>query len=862
MSMPGATRRSAWVRRSPPAYRIMNLKRLLQPPDFDAAGELSSTDAYRLWLARLLTLASSASISILTLSAAFAARTNAPDLFQHLLLDFLPLGSSLIVLIYLLRRDPDAGYSDAPLFAWLLSLWIYLLLDVIASSGMNTLYVSVMLFLLLLAGLLLDSGRFIAFASIIVIGLASVMLLDLAGALPTGGLYPALLTRLERELAVFDGRVSRLLVWFGSIANLALAAGLLHFYNRSVDYSLSRSRRELQERRTVEAALRRSQERYRNFIEHSFEGVWQIRFEPPIPLSLPPAEQIDRIFQTGRVSDANHAQARMLGAADRDDLIGMQISELFGDRENPSLPGSQFSADMLDLIASGYRQFERETSYISTPSTRRTFSISTVGIIDHGADGDTLVSLWGSQRDITAQRAAQAALQLRNDQLTTLHRIAAGLATIKDLSSVLMEVLSSLKAALPLDAFYVALYDEAALRMRFPLVYDQGIFYPEQAEVEPPEWLAPVLTNRRPLRFNRTPEQIEAQRASGALRVGNRRLVSASILAAPLQVGARLIGVISVQSYTPDAYNDQQLDFLALAAQGVAAAVDNATLYEDLERELQERVKAENALQELNAELESRVEQRTAELENAVKELEAFSYSVSHDLRSPLRSIDGYSRFLLADYSDCLDAEGRLFLANVRQAAQRMGVLIDNLLDLSRVSRLDLHLQPVDLSALVEEIAAALRLVDPGRLVEFKIEPGLSALADPHLVRLALENLVDNAWKFTSRAPLARIEFSRIDPADAAAAYPGPPFPPPDGGAGPECLCFCLRDNGAGFDMRYADMLFKPFSRLHGEEEFDGTGIGLAGVRRIIERHRGRIWAEGAVDRGAAFFFTLPAAEN
>lgn len=839
----------------------MNLKRLLQPPDFDAAGALSSTDAYRLWLARVLTLGVSASILIFTLPALFSS-TAAPDLLQHLLLDFLPLGLSLSVLIYLLRRDPDAGYSDAPIFTWLLGLWIYLLLDVIASGGVNPPYGSLMLVLLLLAGLLLDSQMFIAFAAMAILSLASATMLDLTGALPTGGMHPNLFARLNQELPSAGGVTSKLLVWFGSIANLALAAGLLYFYNRSIDYSLARSRRELQERRAVETALRRSQERYRNFIEHSFEGVWQVRFERPIPVSLPPAEQLDRIFQTGYVAEANNAQALMFGFADRDDLIGRQLSVLFGDRRDPSVPNPQFRADMLDLIASGYRRSEHETASFGLFKDRL-LSVSTVGIIDSSAKRDVLVGLWMSQRDITAQRSAQAALQLRNDQLTTLHRIAAGLATIKDLRSVLMEVLTNLKAALPLDAFYVALYDEAAHRLRFPLVYDQGIFYPEQAEVQPPEWLAPVLNDRTPLRFNRTPEQIDAQRASGALRIGNRRLVAASILAAPLQVGARLIGVISVQSYTPDVYNDQQLDFLAVAAQGVAAAVDNATLYEDLERELQERVKAENALQELNAELECRVEQRTAELENAVKELEAFSYSVSHDLRTPLRSIDGYSRFLLADYSDRLDAEGRTFLANIRHAAQRMGVLIDNLLDLARVSRLELHPRSVDLSALVEEIAAALRLDDPGRSVEFKIEPGLSAHADPHLVRLALENLIDNAWKFTARAPLARIEFCRIDPSEAAAARPfAPPHPPPDGGADPEpeIRIFCLRDNGAGFDMRYVDKLFKPFSRLHPEDEFSGTGIGLAGVRRIIDRHGGEIWAEGAVDRGAAFFFTLPAA--
>lgn len=868
----------------------MTLKRLFSQPSPDETGPLASTDAYRLWLARIVAAAASLGILLLSLLAVIAAPSDAPQTLLLLLLDLLPLASSLLALAYLLRRDAHAPYNDRPVFIWLLSLWLYLLLDVFTTSGMRAPYGSSLLLLLLIAGLLLNGRRFRAFAAITVITLVLGMALDQAGALPTGGLHPELLARLDLGAAApagAAGSLSPLSVWIGSILNMLIASGLLYLYNRSIHFSLTRSRRELLERRAAEQALRQSQERYRNFIEHSFEGVWLIQFDQPILTDLPPAEQAQLIYTTGYISEANQAQARMTGFTNRADLIGMRLTDLFvsssrfdpGDGDGvdalaSAVPGAQippeFAATLVDLVTSGYRQFEHEMPEFSVLDERRIFLVSTVGVLTSPAPGTPvlLTGLWSSRRDVTASRLAQAALQRRNDQLTTLHRIAATLATFKDLNGVLMEVLSSLKSSLPLDVFYVALYDEPSDRMRYPLVYDSEKFFATIGDNKAPDWLLTLLETRRPLRVNRTPEQIESRRCAGPLFIGDRSRVSASLLAAPLQVGARLIGVISVQSYALSAYDEQHLEFLTLASQNVAVAIDNAALYENLQRELHERIKAENALQQLNVELERRVERRTAELETAVRELEAFSYSVSHDLRGPLRAIDGYSRFLIEDYSDRLDGEGRLFLDNVRKAAQRMGLLIDDLLNLSRVSRLDVRLQKVDLSALVKDIAAVLRLRDPNRAVEISVQPELAACADPNLLRLALENLMDNAWKFTARTSQARIEFTRIDL--------GAERPPPEQAplhlereeeqgegeissvSGPAGLTFCLRDNGAGFDMRYIDKLFKPFSRLHGVEEFEGTGIGLAGVKRIIERHGGEIWAEGSIGGGAAFYFTLP----
>lgn len=251
-------------------------------------------------------------------------------------------------------------------------------------------------------------------------------------------------------------------------------------------------------------------------------------------------------------------------------------------------------------------------------------------------------------------------------------------------------------------------------------------------------------------------------------------------------------------------------------------------------RDVTQQKRAESRIQQLNETLA----QRARELENANKELESFSYSVSHDLRTPLRSIDGFSQALLEDYKDLLDDQGLEFLQRIRAATSRMGELIDDLLNLSRITRAEMRHEDVDLSQMARENAARLRQAGPEREVKFVIEDGLVAHADRRLLRVALENLMGNAWKFSSNEARATIEVgAMMDEAHE--------------------LVFFVRDNGAGFNMEYADKLFGAFQRLHALSEFEGTGVGLATVQRIINRHGGKIWAEAEEGRGATFYFTL-----
>ena len=280
--------------------------------------------------------------------------------------------------------------------------------------------------------------------------------------------------------------------------------------------------------------------------------------------------------------------------------------------------------------------------------------------------------------------------------------------------------------------------------------------------------------------------------------------------------------------------------FIAASAPNPAQGGNLCVVVSDLteQKQFERLAAAEAALRASAAELEDRVAERTAQLEASNRELEAFSYSVAHDLRSPLRGIDGFSQVLLEDYQDQLDATARHYLERIRKGTQRMGQLIEGLLKMSQLNRSRITPEPVDLSSLAGKILEDCARSDPGRQVATWVQPGMRLQADRQLLQVVLENLIGNAWKFTAASPAPRIEV-------AEAAAPG-------GGR-----AVCIRDNGVGFDMKYDRKVFEVFERLHQDKDFEGTGIGLAIVQRIIQRQGGQVWAEGEPGKGAAFFFTL-----
>ena len=289
-----------------------------------------------------------------------------------------------------------------------------------------------------------------------------------------------------------------------------------------------------------------------------------------------------------------------------------------------------------------------------------------------------------------------------------------------------------------------------------------------------------------------------------------------SLVMVPIRAGAP-IGAIGNYWATPHQATPDEIEMIQALADCTSLAFENVAAYENLEQ---------------------RVQQRTAELQEANSELEAFTYSVSHDLRAPLRAVQGYSDMLLKDAAPALQGQALLFAQSIQSSAQRMGTLIEDMLSLSKVTRTEVRTRPVHIGAMARDILNTLQATAPQRQVHLGVDQTLMAEGDSGLLRLALENLLSNAWKFTGKKEEARITFSAEPQHDGR-------------------LVYCVADNGAGFDMAYVQQLFEPFRRLHRESEFPGTGVGLAIVRRVIQKHGGEIWVQAARDKGASFHFTL-----
>ena len=557
----------------------------------------------------------------------------------------------------------------------------------------------------------------------------------------------------------------------------------------------------LQEDRQAE--LRASEQRYRALFERTSDAVF--------------IRSLD-----GTNLEANQQAADMLGYS-LDELAGLSIADVVVPSEYDD------SQERLDQLREGQTLPIYELTFRRKDGVEVPAEVNAALVYD--AAGNPL-HIQNIVRDITQRRRAEilrerllSALQRRSTQLQTSAQISKSASMILDTELLINHAVNLIQKRF--QFYYVGLFlvDEAADEAGVEYaVLKAGTGEAGQRMLEAGYRLAVGGDSAIGWCVANAEPNVALDVGPGAVRFNNPVLPDTrSELALPLISHGQCIGALTVQSTQGAAFTRDDTSVLQTMADQLAIAIENARLYNRVRRHA--------------AELEERVAERTAELAAVNKELEAFAYSVSHDLRAPLRSIGGFSQALLEDYESDLDAIGQDYLRRVVAASQHMGQLIDDLLQLSRLTRREMRREQVDLSALARSVAARLREAEPHRHVEFVIAERVFARGDERLLTVVLENLLGNAWKFTSRRPEARIEFG-VTRHDGQTAY-------------------YVRDDGAGFDMTYAGRLFRPFQRLHSEGDFEGTGIGLTTVQRVVHRHGGRVWASGKPDQGATFYFTL-----
>jgi PAS domain S-box-containing protein len=573
-------------------------------------------------------------------------------------------------------------------------------------------------------------------------------------------------------------------------------------------------RHELAERRQVEQALRESETRYRLISEVSSDYMFSSRLNDQDELAL---NWVAGAFEaiTGYGYEEYVAEGGWRAHLHPDDEIQDQ-RDMAGLAENKPVI-TEVRTRRKDGV---YRWVRVYANPVWDAGRRR------------------LVGIYGGVQDVSARRAADDTLRRRVAELDGLNRVSQILVAQPELGPLLRQVGEEIQALFQAPVLYIALLDPTTQLLHFYFHYQNN-----RHEETPPlasglgmtSW---VMEHRQPVLINSD----WARTAAGYNVYYPDGQAAAASLSVPLQVGERAIGVISLQDMVHEnVFDDDDVRQLTTVAATLAVGIDNARLHTALERELEERRQAEEAVRHLNAELENRVRERTLELQAANQELESFAYSVSHDLRAPLRSVDGFAHLLLDEFADGWADPARRYLIRVMESSQRMGQLIDDLLSFSRLSRKMLNRSRVSPAGLVTEVLDELRAEMAGREVEVRVGDLPDCDADPALLRQVFVNLIGNAVKYTGRRAQARIEIGWADGA------------------------YFVRDNGAGFDMAYEDKLFGVFQRLHSDSEFEGTGIGLAIVERIVARHGGRAWAEGELDKGATFYFSLaaaPAAEH
>ncbi len=577
------------------------------------------------------------------------------------------------------------------------------------------------------------------------------------------------------------------------------------------------------ERRRAEESLRESENRLRFAMEGANDGLWDVQ------------------MKTGAVYLSPRG-CEILGYRPEE---MEQVAKVWNDLVHPGDMAE--TTRQLNAHLEGRSPLFAVEQRLLTKSGEWKWVLARGKVVERDAGGAPL-RMTGTHTDITSQRQASEALRwdlALEAALAALYPPLISAATNPaEMASFVLEQARALTGS---EHGYVSAVDPVTgegLVHSFTQMTATGCRVTEQGgsfKLRPgedgkyPALWGEALNTRRPF-FTNTPQTHATARG---LPGGHVPLLK--FLSVPVLLGSELVGQIALANPGRD-YTDRDLQAVQRMGEFYALAIQTQ--------------RARTEILELNASLEQRVRERTQELEASNRELEAFSYSVSHDLRAPLRGIDGWGLALLEDYGSSLDEQAKVYLGRVRSETQRMGQLIDDLLVLSRITRADMQRQPVDLSALASGIAERLTSSEPNRAVDWIIQPDLTAEGDPRLLEIALENLLANAWKFTSKRDRAHITVGRAPRPETSAGAP-------DETAGPDSgSVFFVRDDGTGFNMAYAHRLFSPFQRLHKASEFPGTGIGLATTARVIRRHGGRIWAEAGPDQGATFYFTIQEAHG
>jgi PAS domain S-box-containing protein len=688
------------------------------------------------------------------------------------------------------------------------SLWSSTMVAALTSGGVEaSIYIGS-------AALIVMAGMLLGDQAAIITAIASIIAGVIMIALESAGILPAFIN---------DNNVTRLLVYSFFISLIMI---FQRISTRAMREALNNAHKELQERQRTEQALRDSEEKYR----------------------LISSVSSDYMFSSQLGSDGNLQLNWVAGAFER--ITGYTYEDYVARGGwTAALHPDDKEKDAQDM----------EILQTNQPVTSELRTINKKGEIlwvrvyaqpRWDNESNRLMGIYGAVQEITSQKKADEELEQHAEEMYLLYQMGMVLTTGQDMYQTLRRLLDHIRHLFVLDTFFVGIFDNETGIISYPLYenFNEPLQIPSRNLNENPGISGEVIFKQRAV-YIPDMDAPRADKTHTPIVVGTTH--TRSFLGVPMITHERVIGLVSVQSQQPNAYDERQIRLLETIAAQIGTALEKAKLLDKLQQELSERKLAEGEVRKLNIELEQRVRERTIaltvsegslrersiQLEATNKELEAFAYSVSHDLRAPLRAIKGFSQILLKDFASRLNEEGLDFLQRISQSASQMSELIESLLTLSQLTRGELFREDVNLTLLAEGILERLHEQEPERPVTWAVSKGLQAHVDEKLFRTVLENLLGNAWKYTSRTEKPTIEMGSIIKENRTVYF--------------------VRDNGVGFDMANAGKLFGAFQRLHTDSEFPGHGIGLATIKRIINRHGGVVWAEAEPGKGATFFFSL-----